>query len=112
MAGSRLPNETWTQIIGYLPHARQIPLLHVSRNFHDIAIRYIFSTVKIYFMGQEFREMYISPALGETIDMVMHQSWEILHHITQNYKFACVVKSIAVIALANSSSVFEKCKPL
>ncbi|RDB25117.1 hypothetical protein Hypma_007622 [Hypsizygus marmoreus] len=107
----QLPTETWTEIASYLPHAYQLPLLWVSRKFHDIALRFLFSAVKVYFVGEQFTTMFdieSEEERDETISGLMTKSWEILHCIMHNPEFAGIVKSISVFAFADSLSVFEK----
>jgi hypothetical protein len=108
-----LPTETWSHILQYLQYPQQIPLLHVSRAFHDISIRFLFSTIRIYLVGNESSEFLATshgpPPLTEEIrERTMQRSWEILQHITDNPEFARVVKNVCVVAMADSHSIFEK----
>lgn len=109
-----LPTETWTHIIQYLRYSHQIPFLHVSRAFHAITIRFVFSAIRIYFVGKESAEFFATshgpPGLpaAEILEQSMQRSWEILQHIKDNPEFASVVRTVSVVAMADSQSIFEK----
>ncbi|KAF8070718.1 hypothetical protein FPV67DRAFT_1039255 [Lyophyllum atratum] len=106
--------ETWTEIISYLSYSDQVSLLHVSRKLHDIAIRFVFASVKLYFVGgQGFTEMfqsypYFFMDMDNVAESMMRHSWEILEHITVNRGFATAVKTLSIIAYADSPSIFER----
>ncbi|GLB37709.1 hypothetical protein LshimejAT787_0407600 [Lyophyllum shimeji] len=110
----QLPTEIWSHSISYLSYEDQISLLHVSRKFHDIAVRFIFASVKIYFVaGQTFSEMFQSYPyhfvdMEKIAETMMRHSWEILEHITVHPSFAAAVKTLSVIAYSDSPSVFER----
>ncbi|KAJ7350604.1 hypothetical protein DFH08DRAFT_695377 [Mycena albidolilacea] len=104
-----LPVEMWTEIVHYLPLPRH--MLHVSRLLHDIVIRRLFSTLKIYFMHGEpgffmlntENERYVR----ETSDYLLNRSWELLHCIITNPAFASAVKTLSVHAFTDGPAVFE-----
>ncbi|KAJ7270061.1 hypothetical protein B0H12DRAFT_1094270 [Mycena haematopus] len=104
-----LPVEMWTEIAHYLPSPRQ--MLFVSRLLHDIAIRRLFSTVKIYFMHGDpgffmlntENERYVR----ETSDYLLNRSWELLSYIATNPAFANAVKTMGVHAFTDGPAVFE-----
>jgi hypothetical protein len=106
-----LPVEMWTDIVQYLPPARRRDMLRVSRLLHDIAIRFVFATVKIYFMHQEpafymlntENERYVR----ETSDYLLNRSWEMLHCIITKPLFANVVKTLSVHAFTDGPAVFD-----
>ena len=106
------PPEVWNQVIGELPQIYLPPLLGVSSQFHDITIRFLFSSVKIYFIGgergQKMLNTFYPDWMEEVAHKLMHKSWEILNHICQDPRFAKVVKSITVIAYSNGLSIFEQ----
>ncbi|KAF7351036.1 hypothetical protein MSAN_01665900 [Mycena sanguinolenta] len=105
-----LPVEMWTEIVYHLPSSRQ--MLHVSRLLHDIAIRRLFSTVKIYFMHGEpgfymlntENERYVR----ETSDYLLNRSWELLDHISTTPAFANAIKTMSVHAFTDGPAVFER----
>lgn len=107
-----LPVEMWTDIVQYLPPSRRRDMLRVSRLLHDIALRLVFSTVKIYFMHGDpvfymlntENERYVV----ETSDYLLNRSWEILHCIITNPIFANVVKTLSVHAFTDGPAVFEQ----
>ncbi|KAF8146878.1 hypothetical protein K438DRAFT_1868535, partial [Mycena galopus ATCC 62051] len=82
-----------------------------SRLLHDIAIRRLFSTVKIYFMHGEpgffmlntENERYVR----ETSDFLLNRSFDILSYITANPSFANAVKTMSVHAFTDGPAVFE-----
>lgn len=117
LVASELPTETWTHIIQSLQYSHQIPLLHVSRAFHAITIRFVFAAIRIYLVGKESAEFLATsygppPPSEEILERGMQRSWEILQHIKDNPEFASVVKTVSVVAMADSHSVFEKRKLL
>jgi hypothetical protein len=108
-----LPVEMWTEIVHYSPLPRH--MLHVSRLLHDIVIRRLFSTLKIYFMHGEpgffmlntENERYVR----ETSDYLLNRSWELLHCIITDPAFASAVKTLSVHAFTDGPAVFEHRKP-
>lgn len=107
-----LPPEVWDQVIEELPQAYLPPLLGVSSQFHDIVIRFLFSSVKIYFIGgergQRMLNTFYPDWMNDIARKLMCKSWEILNHICQDPRFAKVVKSITIIAYSNGLSIFER----
>ena len=108
------PPEIWSHVLNNVPKSHQPQLLHVSSLFHDIVIKSLFASVKIYFIGgsrgmgmlhTRLPDWMVDVALG-----LMCKSWELLNHIVQEPRFANVVKSITVIAFSNGLSIFERCK--
>ncbi|KAJ6491789.1 hypothetical protein C8R47DRAFT_1319541 [Mycena vitilis] len=108
--GRTLPVEMWTEIVHYLPNSR--PMLSVNRLLHDIALRILFSTVKIYFMHGEpgfymlntESERYVE----ESSHYFLHRSWELLHCIITNPVFGDVVKTMSVNAFTDGPAIFEQ----
>ncbi|KAJ7030017.1 hypothetical protein C8F04DRAFT_1115047 [Mycena alexandri] len=104
-----LPVEMWTDIVHYLPHPHA--MLRVSRLLHDIALRVLFSTVKIYFMHGEPGYIMLNTEndryVRETSDYLHNRSWEILHCIITNSIFANAVKTMSVHAFTDGPAVFE-----
>jgi hypothetical protein len=109
-----LPVEIWNKIIEYLPSAHQRDVLLVSRFFHDVAVRLLFSFIRIYFIGGDhaFTMLDTDDAqyTQETMELLMHRSWEILNHIAQEPNFARVVRSISVHAFTSDKTIFEQRK--
>lgn len=107
-----LPPEVWSQIVLNIPSSHVSPLLHVSRMFHEFAIAILFSAIKIYFIGghsalqmlNTFHEDFVQ----DTVEKLMTTSWALLRHITRLPSFAKVVRSITVVAFADSQSIFEQ----
>ncbi|KAJ7188761.1 hypothetical protein C8R46DRAFT_1055704 [Mycena filopes] len=104
-----LPVEMWTDIVYYLPHPRDV--LRVSRLLHDIAIRRLFSTVKIYFMSGDLGYVMLNTEndryVRETSDYILNRSWEMLHCILTNPVFANAVKTLSVHGFTDGPAVFE-----
>ena len=101
-------------MLNNVPKSHQLQLLHVSSLFHDIVIKSLFASVKIYFIsGEKGMEMLHTklPDWMEDIAMkLMCKSWELLNHIIQEPRFANVVKSVTVIAFSDGLSLFERCE--
>jgi len=111
---STFPPEIWSQILKHIPKSYQPQLLHVSSLFHDIVIKLLFASIKIYFIGgpEGLRMLNTlhSDWMEDTAIKLMCKSWELLNHIVQEPRFANVVKSITVIAFSDGLSVFERCE--
>jgi len=106
MCKPQLPAETWSAIIEFLPLSQQRPCLFVSRLHHDLAIRFLFSVVKVHFISESLEETFgcghnVAPSL-------MARSWEILDYIAHEPNFAKVVKTVVVYAFAAGLVVFER----
>lgn len=111
---SPLPLEIWSHILKEVPKHNLSQLLGVCSAFHDIAIRYLFSSIKIYFIGG-YRGLNMLNApddsrIEEITQSLMIKSWEILNHICQDPRFASIVRSITVIAFGQGCSFFEQCR--
>ena len=108
------PPEIWSHILNNIPRSYQPQLLHVSSLFHDIVIKSLFASIKIYFIGgAEGMTMLHTIYMDWMRDIavkLMCKSWEILNHIVQEPRFANVVKSITVVAFSDCLSVFERCE--
>jgi hypothetical protein len=79
MLERRLPAEIWGIIVEHLPRSSQRSCLSVSRSFHDLAMRPIFSTIDLYLHPE-------SHAL------------DILDRVANDREFAMLVKKLAVVA--------------
>lgn len=105
------PPEIWSQAVSWLPISQQKSLLEVSRFFHDIALPFVFSSVKIYILGGyetlEMLETNDRAFALETEHKLMRRSWEILHRILEDPQFARLVKDLTVVAFTESQAVFE-----
>jgi hypothetical protein len=103
MVNVQIPTEIWSAIIERLPTSEQKTCLSVSRLHHDLAVRFLFSIIKIYFTRE------LSGLLEEEETRLMSHSWEILDHITHKRHFANAVKKIVVIALSvETEMIFER----
>ncbi|KAJ7503042.1 hypothetical protein B0H11DRAFT_1854265 [Mycena galericulata] len=109
---SVLPTEMWADIVQYLPPSRRRDMLRVSRLLHDIALRLVFSTVKIYFMHGDPAFFMLNTEneryVVETSDYTLHRSWEILHCIITKPLFANAIKTLSVHAFTDGPAVFEQ----
>jgi hypothetical protein len=109
-----LPLELWHEIFQYLQHSQHQAVLAVSRMFHDVAIRFLFSAVKIYFTAWKADDgRSRSPSLfvrdQHQSELLLNISWEILDHIVENPSFAQVVRKVIVYASAEEGqAVFEQ----
>jgi hypothetical protein len=108
------PPEIWSHILNNIPKSHQPQLLHVSSLFHDIVMKSLFASIKIYFIGGSEGLTMLSTRylewMEDVADRLMCKSWELLNHIVQEPRFANVVKSITVIAFSDGLSVFERCE--
>lgn len=116
ITGSNLPPEVWTRVLEEVPQPHLPALLGVCSQFHDIAIRRLFASIKVYFMGGKRAQKILNTNDAYWVDSIsidlMRKSWEILNHIRQDRRFARVVKSVTVIAFADGLSIFERSKLL
>ena len=114
MAGSNLPPEVWARVLEEVPRPYLPALLAVCSQFHDIAIRRLFASIKIYFMGGKRAQKMLNTNDAYWVDSIaidfMRKSWEMLNHIRHDRRFSRVVKSVTVIAFADGLSVFERSK--
>ena len=108
------PPEIWSHILNNVPKSHQLQLLHVSSLFHDIVIKSLFASVKIFFIGGDRGFEMLHTKLPDWMEDVaiklMNKSWELLNHIVQEPRFANVVKSVTVIAFSDGLSLFEQCE--
>ena len=108
------PPEIWSHVVNNVPKSHQLQLLHVSSLFHDIVIKSLFASVKIYFIGGARGLKMLHTKLPDWMEDIaiklMCKSWELLNHIIQEPRFANVVKSVTVIAFSDGLSVFERCE--
>jgi len=102
---SVLPVETWSAIVDCLSVNQQRNLLLVNRLLHDVALRTLFSVVKIFFMrgdpGLYMLNTTSERYLEDTSLALMHRSWELLHCIITQPNFAKVVRTLCVHAFAD-----------
>jgi hypothetical protein len=109
---TQLPPEVWNHVLKLIPKPNLPQLLGVCSLFHDIIIRFVFSSIKIYFIGvnrgQDMLNSYNREWVDETAQKFMSNSWEILNHICQEPRFARIVKSMTVVAFGDGLSIFEK----
>ncbi|KAF8911518.1 hypothetical protein CPB84DRAFT_1812353 [Gymnopilus junonius] len=110
------PPEVWSQVLEDVPRIELHKFLGVCSTFHDIIIRKLFSSVKIYLIGGFAATRMLNTNHVEWIEGVEEQlmtmSWEVLNCICQEPRFARVVKSMTVIAYADGRSTFEKSNAL
>ena len=103
-----LPTELWYPIISGLPSLEQKMCLSVSKTFHDIASKYVFSHVTISlglwrsFEGEiEFEDL--SSEEKTAMKRQADASYETLRHIMHTPDFARNVKKLCVHAHSTSS---------
>ena len=110
------PPEIWSHVLNNLPKSHQLQLLHVSSLFHDIVIKSLFASVKIFFIGGrrglEMLHTKLPDWMEDIAIKMMRKSWELLNHIVQEPRFANAVKSITVVAFSDGLSLFERCQLL
>ncbi|KAF9486032.1 hypothetical protein BDN70DRAFT_822873 [Pholiota conissans] len=110
--GRSMPPEIWSHVLDNVPRTLLPNLLSVCSQFHDIAIRTIFASIKIYFLGgrrgMEALNTFDTSWTAETATKLICKSWEILNRICQDPQFARVVKSITVIAFSDGLGMIEK----
>jgi hypothetical protein len=107
-----LPPEIWNHVFKLIPKPNLPQLLGVCSLFHDIIIRLVFSSIKIYFIGVnrglDMLNSYKREWVEEMAQKLMSTSWEILNHICREPRFARIVKSMTIIAFGEGLSIFEK----
>jgi hypothetical protein len=86
-------------------------LLQVSRFFHDTALPFVFSSVKIYILGG-YETLQMLDTNNESFawdveERLMRRSCEILLHILVDAKFARLVKDITLVVYTEYSASFE-----
>lgn len=106
-----IPPEIWSQAISWLPLAHQKTMLSVSRFFHDIALPFVFSSVRLYVLGGsetfDMLETHQADFALETEHVLMRRSWEIQHRILDDPHFALLVKDMTVVVFTESQAIFE-----
>jgi hypothetical protein len=112
LANQQLPPEVWSGVISHLPFREQRVCLFLSRFYYDLAVRYVFAIIKIYFLGEDPVSLDFAPQ-GEEISeeksrSLVSQSWDILDHITKHSKFSKAVKKIIVHAFDTGKITFEQ----
>ncbi|KAM5537235.1 hypothetical protein V8D89_009168 [Ganoderma adspersum] len=103
-----LPTELWYPIISGLPSLDQRTCLSVSKTFHDIASKYVFSHVAIslgLWRPFEYEIEYedLSPEEKVAMKRQANASYEILRHIMDTPDFARKVKKLCVRAHSTDS---------
>lgn len=80
--------------------------------FHDIIIQELFSSIKVWFIGQNRGGAMLNMTDGHWIEEVarklMIKSWEILNRICEEPAFAKLVRTVSVMAFSDGLSIFEK----
>ncbi|CAK5281854.1 unnamed protein product [Mycena citricolor] len=109
---SQLPVEIWDMIIQNVPQHHRPTLLGVSRLFHEIALRSVFSTVKIFLVHGEPGLLMLNTESERYVEDVsdhrFNESWDILHCIITNPLFASVVRTMSVHAFTDGPAIFEQ----
>lgn len=105
------PPEIWTHTVSLLPISQQKLLLGVSRFFHDLALRFVFSSVKVYILGG-YRVCQMLDTNNESFAIeveqnLMRRSWEILYRILTDTQFALLVRDMTVVAFSDFPTIFE-----
>ncbi|KAF7288722.1 hypothetical protein HMN09_01378200 [Mycena chlorophos] len=106
-----LPVELYAEIAGWLPSKDRHVMLGVSRQLHDVALRLIFQTIRIYFMygvhGSDMLHTESNRYVQETSDFCSNRSWEVLQHIIATPSFARVVRTLSVHAFTDGPQIYE-----
>lgn len=106
-----LPTETWHQILTLSSRKTQIGFLSLSSFLHSIALRFVFGTVKIYFLSSSnpglVESLFVT---GEEEEAFTNHSWEILERICYDKAFAGVVRRMVINAFSKDRLVFETSK--
>lgn len=106
-----LPPEIWSHIIGNIPKPSLTPILHVCSLFHAIAIRLLFASIKIYFVGGNSGANMLNTSYDTWMEDIaknlMTKSFELLTRICQEPSFGAIVKNLTVVAFGDGLSVFE-----
>jgi hypothetical protein len=103
MPEPRLPVEVWGMIIEYLPLYDQKSCLFVSRLFHDLAIRPIFSLIKVY-LGWPF---WNEDVVDDEVDWLKRRTLDLLDKLLSDKGFANLVKKLVVYHSRSLSMFFE-----
>lgn len=106
-----LPPEIWHIIVESTSPSTRRNCLFVSRLFHDLSIRSLFSCIRI-FLGAWEKEGTLSGGLEEgslrADTYELNLSWDILQHIIRNPTFARVVRKLIVYPYSKGVAVFEQ----
>ncbi|KAH9846553.1 hypothetical protein C2E23DRAFT_572187 [Lenzites betulinus] len=100
-----LPPELWNEILKLLPAMDQRTCLHLSRSFHEVTQRLIFSHTKIY-MGVpcvppwRADEKHATPAELTQMTEQAERAQDLLRHITHNSEFAHIIRELTIHACA------------
>ncbi|TRM69080.1 hypothetical protein BD626DRAFT_446777 [Schizophyllum amplum] len=108
----QLPPEIWYLIVENLGTQWQRVALFVSRSIHDIAIRLLFSALKIYLFTPDIAPDMLF-TLGDQPDILESlaiRSYDLLERCSTDPAFAAIVKDLTVVDHMSSSSlgIFEK----
>jgi hypothetical protein len=110
------PPEIWSQVLENVPEIQLPNLLGVCSLFHDVVIRTIFASIKVYFFGgkraMEVLNTFDMDWTTETATKLISKSWEILNRICRDPHFAKVVKSITIVAFTDGLGMLERCKAI
>src|SRR5687767_379488 len=91
--------------LAFLPYNDQRRMLRLSRAFHAVALRYTFSSIRIYMEARAhhlYAEMF-SCDLDElerqsALELrLLYRSWQLLQRISYDPTFAALVKEMAVV---------------
>ncbi|KAH9925772.1 uncharacterized protein B0H18DRAFT_1211335 [Fomitopsis serialis] len=102
----QIPPEIWQMVLRYLPQSTTRECLFVSRVFHDLAARSLFSTLRIQFGSWQF--IYGVP-ITVPIRSSGQRSCAALLRIITDPVFASYVKHLYILAFATNDAIFELC---
>jgi hypothetical protein len=98
-----VPLEIWENILSRLSKYNLAPCLAVSRTFHKIAQRLVFTSVALIFDDE---------SKTEAGRYLTNQTREILDRITLDAQFALLIKDLRVYVSKPSLYIFEHCGSL
>ncbi|KZT64745.1 hypothetical protein DAEQUDRAFT_586077 [Daedalea quercina L-15889] len=101
-----IPPEIWQMVLGSLPRHAARECLFVSKLFHDLAARLLFSTLRIRLGSWQVRLGYADEPPEEDSG---HTSCELLLGVITNPVFASYVKYLQILASAGNDATFELC---
>jgi hypothetical protein len=102
---SHLPLELWYLVAENTPQNQLKSFLGISRLHRSIALKLLFSSVKVFFGAPEIREIEMTSEDAEELyECSMRTTWEILNAISRDPSFAQAVKKLTIYAFMEAES--------
>ncbi|KAL1746641.1 hypothetical protein HDZ31DRAFT_33721 [Schizophyllum fasciatum] len=116
LATSRqLPPEIWFLVLQNAGTQWQRVALSVCRCLHDIALRFLFSAVKLYVIDEEtaphlYMNIHATPDQRDTLEALVARSYELLERCCTDSGFARIIKDLTMVEYVTTRSlgIFER----